>query len=64
MPPSAGLPAHRRAGYPPVLRDRFGGRRFIPADPPELLDRPGAELILIGAAQDAERELGIAIDTA
>jgi hypothetical protein len=52
-PRGAGLPEHRRAQYPPALRERFGGRRFIPADPPELLDYPGAELILIGAAEDA-----------
>ena len=58
-PPGAGLPEHRRAQYPPELRERFGGRRFIPADPPELLDHPGAELVLIGAAEDASRELGI-----
>lgn len=63
-PPGAGLPEHRRAQYPPKLRERFGGRRFIPADPPELLDHPGAELVLIGAAEDASRELGVPLDTA
>jgi hypothetical protein len=61
-PPGAGLPEHRRAKYPPSLRERFGTRRFIPADPPELLDHPGAELVLIGAAEDASRELGIELD--
>src|SRR4051812_30593955 len=54
-PPGAGLPEHRRAQYPPELRERFAGRRFIPADPPALLDYPGAELVLIGAAEDASR---------
>ena len=63
-PPGAGLPQHRRAQYPPRLRERFGGRRFIPADPPELLDHPGAELVLIGAAEDAARELGIELEAA
>jgi hypothetical protein len=63
-PPGAGLPQHRRAQYPPELRARFGGRRFIPADPPELLDHPGAELVLIGAAEDAARELGIELAAA
>jgi hypothetical protein len=53
-PPGAGLPEHRRAVYPPELRERFGTRRFIPADPPELLDHPGTELVLIGAAETAE----------
>jgi hypothetical protein len=57
--PGAGLPEHRRAQYPPELRERFAGRRFIPADPPALLDYPGAELVLIGAAEDASGELGI-----
>ncbi len=52
-PRGAGLPEHRRAQYPPALRERFGSRRFIPANPPELLDYPGAELVLIGAAEDA-----------
>jgi hypothetical protein len=61
-PPGAGLPPHRRPQYPPELRERFGGRRFIPADPPDLLDHPGAELVLIGAAEDAARELGIELD--
>lgn len=61
-PPGAGLPEHKRAQYPPELRERFGGRRFTPADPPELLDYPGAELVLIGAAEDAARELGIELD--
>jgi hypothetical protein len=61
-PPGAGLPEHRRAEYPPELRERFGGRRFIPLDPPELLDHPGAELVLIGAAEDASGELGLQLD--
>ena len=61
-PPGAGLPEHRRAQYPPELRERFGGRRFIPADPPELLDYPGAEVVLIGAAEDASRALGLELD--
>jgi hypothetical protein len=63
-PPGAGLPEHRRAQYPPELRERFGVRQFIPVNPPELLDYPGAELVLIGAAEDASRELGIELDPA
>jgi hypothetical protein len=61
-PPGAGLPEHRRAQYPRELHDRFAWRRFIPANPPVLLDYPGAELVLIGAAEDASRELGIKLD--
>lgn len=61
-PPGAGLAPHRRAQFPPELRERFRGRRWAPVDPPEFLDHEGAELELIGAAIDAERELGIPFD--
>jgi hypothetical protein len=61
-PPGAGLPPRRRAEFPPELQERFGGRRFTALDPPEFLDHPGAELVLIGATADAEAELGIDID--
>lgn len=44
-----------------VMRDRFGSRRFITADP-DLLDREGVEAMLIGAAHDAEEELGVDLD--
>jgi hypothetical protein len=52
----------RRADYPPELRRRFGNRRFIPVDPPSLLDYPGAELVFIGASRDVDEELGIHLD--
>jgi hypothetical protein len=58
-PPGRGLPPGRRAEYPPELAERFGGRRFAPLDPPAFLDHVGAEIVLIGAAVDAEAELGI-----
>jgi hypothetical protein len=61
-PPGAGLQPHRRAQYPPELSELFRGRRFIPAEPPELLDYEGAELVVIGASEDAEGELGIELD--
>jgi hypothetical protein len=61
-PPGAGLEPGRRADYPPELRQRFGNRRFIPVDPPGLLDYPGAELVLIGASRDVDDELGIHLD--
>jgi hypothetical protein len=63
-PSGAGLPQHRRAQYPPELRDRFGARRFIPADPPALLDHRGAELVLIGAGESAGHDLGIELEAA
>ena len=32
--------------------DVFQGRRFIPVDPPDFLDRDGTEFALIGADED------------
>lgn len=58
-PPRAGLSPPRKAEYPDHLHDRFAGRRWASADPPELLDEPGAEFVLISAAPDPEEELDI-----
>jgi hypothetical protein len=63
-PPGTGLPPRRRPEYPEELRARFGSRRFSAVDPPELLDHEGAEVVLIGAAGDAEAKLGIQLDRA
>jgi hypothetical protein len=61
-PPGAGLSSRQRPELPPEIRQRFGSRRFIPVNPSDVLDYAGVELVLIGASQDAERELGIHID--
>ncbi|MEA2276256.1 MAG: hypothetical protein QOC78_1216 [Solirubrobacteraceae bacterium] len=61
-PPGLGLPSGRRADFPPELRERFRGRRFAPLNPPDFLDFEGAEVVLIAAAADAARELGIDLD--
>jgi hypothetical protein len=61
-PPGVGLRSARRASFPSQLAERFRGRRFIPVDPPDFLDHEGAELVLIGAAEDASAELGIEFD--
>jgi hypothetical protein len=61
-PPGAGLPRRRRPELPPELLERFRGRRFIPVEPPAFLDHAGTEIVLIGAAEDAEEELGVAFD--
>jgi hypothetical protein len=58
-PANAGLDPERDATFPKKLREKFGGRKFVPADPPDFLDYEGAELIFIGAAEDPERELHI-----
>jgi hypothetical protein len=62
MPPGAGLPREDRPELPQHLRDRFHGRRFIPVDPPDFLDREGSELVLIGADEDVFEELGLRLD--
>jgi hypothetical protein len=57
-PTGVGLPPPRRPALPKRLEQKFRGRRFAEAEP-ELLDREGTELVLIGATEDPERELGI-----
>jgi hypothetical protein len=61
-PPNAGLRPDQRPDYPPEVRERFGGRRFIALDDPGLLDYEGTELVLIGAAEDVEAELGVELE--
>jgi hypothetical protein len=61
-PPGLGLDVSRRARYPKTLRERFGDRRFIDLDPPDLLDHEGSELLLIGASDDVSGELGLELD--
>jgi hypothetical protein len=34
-PPIAGLDTHEEARFPKSLQDKFGGRRFLPVDPPD-----------------------------
>jgi hypothetical protein len=63
-PPGTGLPRRRRPQLPAELRERFGRRRWHAVDDPALLDQPGVELLLIGANEDVESELGIALDLA
>jgi hypothetical protein len=60
-PPRTGPRPRQRAAYPPELRVLFRNRRFTFVTDPRLLDYEGAELVLIGAAEDVESELGIAL---
>jgi hypothetical protein len=60
--PGTGRPRRDTPALPRELVDRFGTRRFIPLDPPDFLDYPGTELVLIGAAEDASEELGVDLD--
>ncbi|HEX7182627.1 MAG TPA: hypothetical protein VF756_12355 [Thermoanaerobaculia bacterium] len=61
-PPSVGLDEERKAEFPEELQERFGGRRFVAVDPPDFLDHQGAEVLLMGSADDPGEELGIDLD--
>lgn len=61
-PSGTGLPRRRRPQLPAEVRERFGDRRWHALDDPGLLNHPGVELVLIGARDDVESELGIALD--
>ncbi len=61
-PPRVGLGEARKARLPAALQAAFHGRRFAPLDPPDFLDHPGTEMVLIGAAHDASEELRIDLD--
>lgn len=47
-PPDVGLSEERQADYPAELQRRFDGRRWVEAEPTQLLDHAGTELLLIG----------------
>ncbi|KAJ1266434.1 hypothetical protein BS78_08G150900 [Paspalum vaginatum] len=59
----AGLQAKRRAAFPAHLQARFGSNRYAAADPPDLLNYEGCELLLISASDDVEEELGLELHT-
>jgi hypothetical protein len=60
-PPEAGLPEYRKPEYPKKLMEKFGERRFVDLDPPDFLDYPGTELVLVGVHPDPQRELGVGL---
>lgn len=61
-PARAGLEPERKPRLPKKLQERFGGRRFMSAEPPDFLDYEGTELLLITASDDTARELGVELD--
>ncbi len=61
-PTGPGLDDSRRAKSPKRLRERFGDRRFIDLDPPDLLDYEGSEILLIGACDDVSGELALKLN--
>jgi len=60
-PAGVGLDDDRRAEFPEGLKEKFGDRRWLPADP-EFLDCEGAELVLIGGRDEAAVDLGIDLE--
>jgi hypothetical protein len=61
-PRGMGLDEDRQADFPKKLQGKFRGRRFADVDPPDFLNYEGAELLLIGAAEDVSEELGIELE--
>lgn len=57
-PSDAGLPQEGKADYPERLQEIFHERRFADLDPPDFLDYPGAEFVVVAASQDVDEELG------
>lgn len=62
-PVAVGLGEDRQAKFSKKLMERFRGRRFSEADPPDFLDKQGAEFLLISASEDVKEELGITLET-
>jgi hypothetical protein len=62
-PRRAGLRDEQQAHFPKRLQEQFHDRRFAPVDPADFLDYAGAELVLIGAREEPELELDIALET-
>jgi hypothetical protein len=56
-PPGLGLAESRQASFPKSLQARFGGRRFVPVDPPSFLNYAGAEVLFIGTGEEVSDEL-------
>lgn len=62
-PQTPGLSADRQADFPKRLMERFRERKFAEVDPPDFLDKEGAEIVFIAASEDISEELGIELDT-
>jgi hypothetical protein len=48
-----------KPAYPGHLSEKFRGRKFLPADPVDFLDREKTELLFIAVRRAVEKELGI-----
>ncbi|MDG4650156.1 hypothetical protein P6F26_17035 [Roseibacterium sp. SDUM158017] len=58
QPKGAGLQDEDKADYPERLQEKFGDRRFDREDV-ELLNREGAEFVMVGARRDPEKSYGV-----
>ncbi|MBD3240298.1 MAG: hypothetical protein GF331_06900 [Chitinivibrionales bacterium] len=58
-PRPAGLRSRQQASYSQRLKKKFRGRKFSEADPPDFLNKQGAEFLLIAAAEDVKKDLGM-----
>jgi len=58
-PTNVGLSGEEKAAYPKHLQEVFRDRRFANLDPPDFLDYPGTEFLVVAAAEDVRAELGI-----
>lgn len=62
QPRAAGLEADEKADYPQRLQEVFRDRRFAREDA-RLLDFEGAEIMLVGARDNPQREYGLDLDS-
>lgn len=62
QPKAAGLSPDQKADYPKKLQEIFRDRRFAREDV-RLLDYEGAEIMLVGARDNPEKEYGLDLDT-
>jgi len=51
-----------KPSYPDDLAKKFDGHGFIPAEPTSYLDYRWTQILLIGARENVEKELGITLD--
>ncbi|KAE8724439.1 putative beta-1,3-galactosyltransferase 19-like [Hibiscus syriacus] len=58
-----GVRKKRKAVFPAHLQGQLGKNKYHPADPPDLLNYEGCELLLISASDDIDEELGLELET-
>ena len=63
VPGFAAVSSNKKLEYPKRLKDKFGDKRWISIEDPQLLNYENIQVLLIGARKkDVEEELGIDID--